>query len=197
MPAHSAPGSSSGSETGTVALGSSAHVGCRRPRRVGSVHAAPAPWPSDQTQASTSVPGTAFPRVWPVPPGNRRDQWTHFHLAPVGKPTVSPRLSRGSLRPGEATPHTFTSVTLFCFGCFRLWCPGPRRHTPRAPPAHRGPTREASPGLQALEWRRENQQAWRACPLGFPDGPREMNQPAPPSPGGRRSCVTLRRGLST
>lgn len=68
-PAHSAPGSRSGSESSTVALGLSAHLGCRRPRRVGSAHAAPAPWPWDQTQASTSVPGTAFPRVWPVPPG--------------------------------------------------------------------------------------------------------------------------------
>lgn len=140
MPAHSAPGSSSGSETGTVALGSSAHVGCRRPRRVGSVHAAPAPWPSDQTQASTSVPGTAFPRVWPVPPGNRRDQWTHFHLAPVGEPTVSPRLSRGSLRPGGGghPTHIYISDSLL------LWVFPPM--VPWAQETHsKGPSLIAAP----------------------------------------------------
>lgn len=64
---------------------------------------------------------------------NRRDQRTHFHSAPLGEPTVSLRLTRGSPHPREATPHTFLRQRLSCFGCLRLWCPGPRRHTPRAP----------------------------------------------------------------
>lgn len=46
-------------------------------------------------------------------------------------------------------------------------------------PAHHGATWEGGSGLQALEWRRENQQAWCACRLGFLNGPRETKQPAP------------------